>query len=626
MLQTKLEQILPLVEKPARYVNHEYNSVHKVWDECDTRMVFAFPDIYEIGMSHLGLQILYGVVNSQEGMLMERTFAPWVDMEERMRRESIPLFSLESKRPVKEFDIVGFTLQYELSFTNILNMLDLAGIPLYGADRGSEDPIVIGGGPCAFNPEPLAPFFDCFLIGDGEEGLIEVLKLLRENKGRNKGRIGRRDLLLRLLEVPGIYVPSFYNFEYAGDGTVLEGGAVHPAPSRIKKRVVTDFEHCYYPEQPIVPNLQPVHDRIMLEVARGCARGCRFCQAGVIYRPVREKSKEALLHLAQRLAEATGHSEISLVSLSTADYSSIVSLAGELAAKMSSQGVSLSLPSLRVDKFSVDLADQIQKVRKSTLTFAPEAGTQRLRDVINKGVTEEDVMAAVSSAFSAGWEQVKLYFMIGLPTETYEDLDGIIDLALRVLEKGREIKGPKRRNRVKVTVSVSSFVPKSHTAFQWCPQDTVELLRDKQHYLKDRVRNNRGIVLNWHDAQQSFLEAVFARGNRELAPVLELAWQMGCRFDSWSEHFHPELWLEALDKLGYDTFSKVNSPLRTGSRLAWEHIETGLSRKFLVAEYEKAMEGKLTSDCRQGKCTGCGVCGSLGVAMELKGEKNANQV
>lgn len=619
MLHTKLERILPLVEKPARYVDNEYNIVHKPWDECAVKMVFAFPDIYEIGMSHLGLQILYGCVNRQDNMLMERTFSPWGDMEAEMRKEGIPLFSMESRRPLKDFDVVGFTLQYELSFTNILNMLDLAGIPLYASERGQEDPLVIGGGPCAFNPEPLAPFFDFFLIGDGEEGLIRILELLAEHKQRNDNKIIRRDFYNEVIEITGVYVPFFYTFKYGFDGTVLDKKVISPAPSRVKKSVLRDFEQAYYPENPIVPNMEIVHDRIMLEVARGCARGCRFCQAGIIYRPVREKGKDVLIRQAENLVGSTGHSEISLVSLSTADYSSVVPLMGELAAEMSSRGVSLSLPSLRVDKFSVDLASEIQKVRKSTLTFAPEAGTQRLRDVINKGVTEGNVLAAAASAFEAGWDKIKLYFMIGLPTETYEDLDGIAELALKVLEQGREIKGPKGKGRINVTVSVSSFVPKAHTPFQWCPQDTGQVIREKQTYLKDKFASFRGINFNWHDAGQSFLEAVFARGNRELAPVLKEAWIKGCRFDSWSDRFHPGLWQEAFRELGYDPFHKVNCPLDTKKVLAWEHIDPGVSGDFLLKEYEKALQGQLTPDCRGGKCSRCGVCGSLEASMELKG-------
>lgn len=619
-MYSKLEQALSQVEKPGRYVNNEYNSVHKDWQQCAVKMVFGFPDLYEIGMSHLGLQILYGLVNSQDTMLMERVFAPWVDMEARMRQEDIPLCSLESKRHVGEFDVLGFTLQYELSFTNILNMLDLVGMPLYASERDSAEPLVIAGGPCAFNPEPLAPFFDCFLLGDGEEVLLEFLQLLEEHKEKNQGRILKQEFLLQAVQLKGVYVPSCYNFEYATDGTVDRVEVTAPAPERISKRVVRNFEEAPFPLEPIVPNMEPVHDRIMLEVARGCTRGCRFCQAGIIYRPVRERSKENLMQQAEALVKSTGHSEISLVSLSTADYSSVVPLARDLADKLSEKRVSLSLPSLRVDKFSVDLATEIQKVRKSTLTFAPEAGTQRLRDVINKGVTEENVMDAVSSAFAAGWEKIKLYFMIGLPSETYEDLDGIVNLAEKVFAAGREIKGTKGGHRVSVTVSVSSFVPKAHTPFQWCPQDTMETLRDKQYYLKDKLKGKKGITLNWHDAQQSVLEAVFARGNRELAPLLELAWSKGCRFDSWSDRFQPHLWQEAFEELGFDYFPRVHASLKRESVLPWDHIDTGVTKDFLLQEYAKALEGKLTLDCRQNSCSACGVCPGLEVSMELKGE------
>ncbi len=622
MLQKKLEELLPLVEKPARYVDHEWNSVHKDWDACPLRMVFAFPDIYEIGMSHLGLQILYGLVNSKEGLLMERAFAPWIDMEEKMRQENISLYSLESGRPLKDFDVVGFTLQYELSYTNILNMLDLAGIPLYSRDRGAQDPLVIAGGPCAFNPEPLAPFIDFLLIGDGEESLPEVLELLKEHKSRHNDQLVREEFFPEIAGLRGVYIPSYYVFDYRDDGTVSRKEIIGPAPSRIKKRVVRDFEQAYYPDKPIVPNMETVHDRIMLEVARGCARGCRFCQAGIIYRPVREKGQQVLVKQAQELAASTGHSEISLVSLSTADYSQVVPLAKELAEKMTGQGVSLSLPSLRVDKFCVDLANELQKVRKSTLTFAPEAGTQRLRDVINKGVTEEHLMEAVSSAFAAGWDQIKLYFMIGLPTETTADLDGIADLAFKVLEQGRQIKGRSGKGRVRVTVSVSSFVPKAHTPFQWVAQDTVRELKAKQAYLREKLRHG-SLRFNYHDAQQSFLEAVFSKGSRELAPVLEAAWRKGCRFDSWTEQFRPVQWQEAFEECGYDATLKVNSALKPEDTLPWEHIETGISRSFLVEEFNKAVRGELTGDCRSSECTGCGICGSLEAGMEIKGEANA---
>ncbi len=619
-MYSKLEEVLSQVEKPGRYVNNEYNSVHKDWQQCNVRMAFAFPDLYEIGMSHLGLQILYGLVNSRETMVMERAFAPWVDMEARMRQDGIPLWSLESKRPLRDFDVLGFTLQYELSFTNILNMLDLAGLSLTASERDPGDPLVIAGGPCAYNPEPLAPFIDCFLLGDGEEVLLEFLELVEEHKKINHGRVLKQEFLLQAVQLKGVYVPSFYDFKYTADGTVDSVQVTAPAPDRISKRVVQNFEEVPFPLQPIVPNMEPVHDRIMLEVARGCARGCRFCQAGIIYRPVRERSKETLCLQAEQLAEATGHSEISLVSLSTADYSSVVPLARDLADKLSEKRVSLSLPSLRVDKFSVDLAAEIQKVRKSTLTFAPEAGTQRLRDVINKGVTEENIMEAVTSAFAAGWEKIKLYFMIGLPTETYEDLDGIADLAVKVFTSGREVKGQRGGHRVAVTVSVSSFVPKAHTPFQWCSQDTMEVLRDKQYYLKDKLKGKRGISLNWHDAQQSVLEAVFARGNRELASVLELAWAKGCRFDSWSECFRSNLWQQTFEELDFDYVPRVHALLNQDSVLAWDHIDTGVRKEFLLQEYHNALEEKLTLDCRQNTCSGCGVCPGLEVSMELKGE------
>jgi len=617
MLKDKVYRILPEVEKPARYTDGEWNSVHKKWEEARVRMVFAYPDTYEIGMSHLGLQILYGLVNSRGDFLMERVFAPWVDMEEKMRRHGIPLFSLESYRPVGEFDVVGFTLQYELNFTNVLNMLDLAGIPLHSADRGGDYPLVIAGGPCAFNPEPLAPFIDFFLIGDGEEILPEILELLKDHKAAHNGKIDRAEFLAQVVGITGVYVPAYYHFKYNRDGTVREKEVKSPAPERVLKRVVKELDAVYFPTRPVVPSTEVVHDRMMIEVARGCTRGCRFCQAGVIYRPVRERGCELLLKQAEELADKTGHGEISLVSLNTADYPFINRLVGELASRLADRKISVSLPSLRVDRFSVDLAREIQRVRKSTLTFAPEAGTQRLRDVINKGVTEEDLMDAASAAFEAGWERIKLYFMIGLPTETHEDLDGIADLSCKVLNLGRKIKAEKK-SRVKVTVSVSSFVPKPHTPFQWAAQDTVEVLREKQEYLKKRLRA-KGIIFNWHDVRQSFLEAAISKGNRDLGRVLETAWSKGCRFDGWAECFNFEAWKASLEEHGYDPSGYVNKPQDINAVLPWDHIDTGISKKHLIREYERALEGILSPDCRFGRCSRCGICGRLGFMPRIGG-------
>lgn len=611
-------RILPKVVKPARYQGNELNSVHKNWNDTPVRVAFAFPDVYEVGMSHLGMRILYHIANKREDTLMERVFAPWVDFEEKLREHRIPLFSLESYRPLTEFDVVAFTLQYEMSFTNVLNMLDLAGIPLRSAARVDEWPLILAGGPTAYNPEPLSPFVDAFLMGEGEEAIheiIEVVKSWKQTSGKDK-----KELLKRLVEIPGIYVPEFYDVNYHSDGTITEVVPnVSFAPDKVTKRVVNDLDLVDFPVNPIVPFTETVHDRILLEVLRGCSRGCRFCQAGIIYRPVREKRPETILDQAGQLVKNTGYDEISLTSLSTSDYTCVQGVLESLLDRYGPRGVGISLPSLRADSFSVDLAKQVQRVRKTTLTFAPEAGTQRLRDVINKGVTEQNLMEAAEGAFKAGWTGVKLYFMIGLPTETYEDLDGIADLAYKVVDLGREALG-KRFGRLKVTVSASSFVPKSHTPFQWEPQDKMESLMDKQHYLARKLKHRR-IVFNWHDARLSFIEAVFARGGRRIADALERAWQLGCKFDSWSEHFKYDQWLKVFADIGIDPADYANRPFATDEVLPWDHIDTGVNKEFLVTEYKRALERLITPDCRHEKCTVCGVCQNLSARVDLKGGK-----
>ena len=619
--EKQVASLIAQVARPGRYTGSEWNAAVKPWEEARARMAFAFPDVYEVGMSHLGLQILYGLVNEKSPFLMERVFAPWPDMEGRLREKGLPLFSLESRRALAAFEVVGFTLQYEMSYTNVLNMLDLGGIPLCSRERGNRDPLVIAGGPGAFNPEPLADFLDAFVLGEGEEVLLEVLETVAEHTAGLTGARpcfkDRRRLLQELARIPGVYVPALYEVDYYPDGRVKEVRPRFPGvPRRVVRRVVKDLNAAYFPLRPVVPFLEAVHDRIMLEVFRGCQRGCRFCQAGMIYRPVRERSLEVLLRQAENLVRSTGYDEMSLTSLSTGDYSRIGELVRELLNAYREQGIAVSLPSLRIDTFSVGLAEEVQKGRKTGLTFAPEAGTQRLRDVINKGVRKEDLLAAAKAAFAAGWPSVKLYFMIGLPTEREEDLDGIVDLARAAAALGSEAGGKKGGRRPEVTVSVSNFVPKPHTPFQWEGQNPVAELKRKQEYLRSKLRDRR-IKYDWHDAELSFLEAAIARGDRRLGAVLKAAWQKGCRFDGWSEFFRPQRWKEAFaeQKLEAEFYACRFIPYE--EVLPWDHLDSGVSREFLVEEHRKAMQGLLTEDCRFAFCTGCGVCPALDVEPVL---------
>jgi radical SAM family uncharacterized protein len=577
----------------------------------DIAYALALPDVYEVGMSNLGLKILYDIINQRDDAAAERVYAPWTDMEAEMRAHRIPLYALESFRPISEFDVIGFSLQYEMSFSNILNMLDLANVPMKTADRQLEHPFVIGGGPCAFNAEPVADFFDFFIMGEGEESINDVTDCLVrwKREGKPGGRMG---LLRRVAAIEGIYVPQFYQIDYHTDKKIAAVVPLQPeAKPCVIKRVVADMDKAPFPTKLVMPYLDIVHDRIMLELFRGCSRGCRFCQAGTIYRPVRERRPETLVNLAKQLVANTGYDEISLVSLSTADYSCLHELITELQEGLREQKVSVSLPSLRVDSFSVDLAKQVQAVRKSGLTFAPEAGTQRMRDVINKGVTEENLRDAVTAAFKAGWSSVKLYFMIGLPTETDEDVRGIADLAYRVLDWYREATG---RRGAKVSVSVSSFVPKCQTPFQWMEQDAVSEMRRKQALLKSVIRD-RSISLHWHDPEVSFLEAVFARGDRRLSDVLIHAWQNGARFDGWSEHFRFDVWMAAFAATGIDPHFYANRSRETDEILPWDHLSAGVDKRYLQSEYDKGVSLELTPDCRRGDCGGCGVCDGLGVQI-----------
>lgn len=603
--------ILSSVQKPARYTGGEFGSIIKPAEEVEATIALAFPDVYEVGMSYLGFKILYHLLNKETGVQAERVYAPWIDMEAKMRERNIPLRTLETEKTLAECDIVGFTLQYELSYTNILNMLDLGGVPVLAADRGEADPFVIVGGPCVYNPEPLADFFDFAIIGEGEEVMIEVMEAYKAWKKAGKPG-GRQGFLAEVVKIQGIYVPSFYETVYNEDNTVKEVRVLHEgAPAAIEKRVVKDMNSIDFPTAPIVPFNDIVHDRIMLEVFRGCSRGCRFCHAGMVYRPVRERKPEVLKELARQLVDNTGYNEMSLVSLSSADYSCLAPLVRDLIAEFKKDRVSVSLPSLRIDSFSVDIAKEVQAVRKSGLTFAPEAGSQKMRDVINKGVTEEDLMNAVGAAFESGWSSVKLYFMIGLPFETDEDILAIADLAKKVQYKYYQVTG---KRGCKVTVSASSFVPKPYTAFQWFAQNDIETLRRKQFLLKDALKV-KNITFQYHDAKTSVAEAIFARGDRRLGKALLAAWKMGARFDGWSDCFSYDRWVNAMAEAGLDIEFYAARTRGENEVFPWEHVQPAVSRRFLWREWEKAQAQQLTHDCRRSTCTGCGVCQKLGVEI-----------
>lgn len=600
-MNKKAEKLLSMVQKPGRYTGGELNSVIKNPEDVDIRFAFCFPDTYEIGMSHLGMKILYSLLNKREDTWCERVFAPWVDMEELMRKNDVPLFALESSDEIKDFDVIGFTLQYELSYTNVLNMLDLAGVPIRSADRKSLTPLVIGGGPCVCNAEPIADFFDLTLPGEGEEVLNELMDLFKEYK---KKGASKEEFLKAAAKIEGVYVPSFYEFSYNDDNTIKSVTPSNGAPERVKKRIISNLDTVFYPESFVVPFIDIVHDRAVEEIFRGCIRGCRFCQAGFLYRPIREKSSDTVNKQCRSLCDTTGYDEISLSSLSTSDYTQLQSLLEGIFSWSEDDKVSVSLPSLRVDNFSDELMEKLQKVRKSGLTFAPEAGTQRLRDAINKNVTEREVIETSRKAFSGGWTNVKLYFMMGLPTETNEDVVGIADLAQKVVDEFYKNPNKPKGKGVNVSISVSCFVPKPFTPFQWEAQDTMEQLKSKQHLLLESVKS-RKISVSYHDARTSFLEGVFARGDRRLCDVMERAWRKGCRFDSWDECFSFEKWMEAFEECGIDPYFYTSRKRSYDEILPWDHMDYGISNKFFQKEAVKAYQSVTTPHCRE-KCNACG--------------------
>lgn len=601
MLKKEIEKILPLVQKPARYVGGELNSVIKDKNRVAVRYAFCFPDPYEIGMSHLGMKILYGLVNRREDAWCERVFAPDIDMEEKMREHGIPLFALESGEAVGDFDFIGFTLQYELSYTNMLNMLDLAGLPLRSKDRHGLTPIVMVGGPCACNPEPIAPFVDLVLPGEGEEVTDDVIDLMKQCKAENTSK---EEFLRRAAQIEGVYVPCFYEDTYNEDGILKALTPKNGAPAKIKKRIVSDLNTAYYPDKFVVPFVDIVHDRAVEEIFRGCIRGCRFCQAGFLYRPIREKTTETINRQSRALCESTGYDELSLCSLSTSDHSDVNEMLTSLIDWTVKDKINLSLPSLRVDNFTDDLVEQLNKVRRSGLTFAPEAGTQRLRDVINKNVTEEEVLRTCEKAFANGWTSVKLYFMIGLPTETMEDVEGIASLAQKVVDLYYSNPSRPKGKGVTVSISVASFIPKPFTPFQWEPEATMEQLKEKQEHLMAAVKS-RKISVSWHATPTSLLEGVLARGDRRVAEVLEKAYRSGCKFDSWDNHFQFDLWMKAFQECALDPAFYANRTRGFEELLPWEHLDYGVSKKFFWLENQRAHAALTTRNCRE-KCAGCG--------------------
>ena len=597
-----LENMLHRVEKPSRYIGGEINTFHKDITEQMIRFCFAFPDVYEVGMSHLGMQIIYNLLNQQDDVFCERTFSPWADMEKIMREEQHKLFTLETKSSVGDMDILGFTLQYELSYTNILNMLNLAGIELYAKDRHDREPLIIAGGPCAYNPEPLADFIDIFFLGEAEEVLLEFIEVYRLYKS---GEINKNELLLRSANIKGLYVPKFYEPIFNDENIMLGYKRTEDVPEKIQKRFIQNFNDGFTLETLIVPFADIVHDRALVELFRGCTKGCRFCQAGMLYRPIRERKPEKVIDIVDKMISSTGFEELSLTSLSTMDYSQIGPLVTDLVQKYEKDNVGVSLPSLRLDSFSVDVLKEIQKIKKTGLTFAPEAGTQRLRDVINKGVSDENILETYKSIFSLGWSRVKLYFMIGLPTETFEDLDGISEIANLGTFTFKQVKPEYMKKSVQVTVSTSCFVPKPFTPFQWMAQETIDGFYSKINHLKTKLINKK-VVYNYHDPSTSVLEGVFARGDRRLGKVLHKAYELGCKFDGWAEYFDMKLWLQAFEACEIDPDFYTVRERSFDEFLPWDHIDAGVNKAYLLSEYQNAVKAECTEDCRLG-CTGCGL-------------------
>ena len=602
------DEILLKIEKPARYIGGEYNSVMKAPEKVAIRFAMCFPDVYEIGMSHLGIQILYDMFNRREDVWCERVYSPWVDLDKVMREEHIPLFALESQDPVKEFDFLGITIQYEMCYTNILQVLELSQIPLHAEDRTEEDPIVIGGGPCTYNPEPIAPFFDLFYMGEGEVVYFDLIDRYKEIKARGGSR---KEFLEQAAQIPGIYVPGFYDVTYKEDGTIEAMTPNNPhAPQTVSKQLVMDMSDTWYPEKPVVPYLRATQDRVVLEIMRGCIRGCRFCQAGMVYRPVRERSLEELKRLARTMLKSTGHEEISLSSLSSSDYTKLEGIVNFLIDEFDGKGVNVSLPSLRIDAFSLDVMSKVQDVKKSSLTFAPEAGSQRLRNVINKGLTEENILNGSAEAFKGGWNRVKLYFMLGLPTETVEDMQGIAELSEKVAEVYYDtVPKEQRHGKVQVTASTSFFVPKPFTPFQWAPMCTKEQFLERASIVNHRMKemlNKKSLRYNWHEADVTVLEGVLARGDRKVAAVIEEAYRQGAIYDSWSEYFNNDIWMKAFETCGVDIDFYTTRERSLDEVFPWDFIDAGVTKDFLKREWANAQAETVTPNCRM-RCSGCGV-------------------